>query len=332
MILLGLVHNHQSECLNNDCPLNNSERLYLPLTDSESDRHSAYSKDPILLYHLINSIYSEYAKNSSSTAVLHTTYSYFLFYQIGNIHMALCELNVAEKCDTNFQQMFTIYRAKRFIEQYLINKQSHQHSDSSKKQSYASLDVTIVITFESLYASLNREIEKSANDHIEFWSHLESQVPDHNYLHKMGLVIINNTKRINDIWHQLTKINAHYHKALHIYGTYLCQIKNDPQEGEEYLNLASQMQRPKSLDEHVNQFELMFADDTAIVVISGNKDQQSKITKTNNGITKLFNYNTFEVKGHEVNILMPPIIGVKHSAFLEQFFRTGKEKVMKNEI
>ena len=32
------------------------------------------------------------------------------------------------------------------------------------------------------------------------------------------------------------------------------------------------MARPKSLDEHRNDFEIMFADDTAIVVISGNKD------------------------------------------------------------
>jgi hypothetical protein len=80
MILLGLVHNHQSECLNSECPLNSTEELYLPLTDSASDRRSIFSKDPILLYHLINSIYAEYAKSSNSTAVLHTTYAYFLFY------------------------------------------------------------------------------------------------------------------------------------------------------------------------------------------------------------------------------------------------------------
>ncbi len=122
MILLGLVHNHQSECLNSECPLNSTEELYLPLTDSASDRRSVFSKDPILLYHLINSIYAEYAKSSNSTAVLHTTYAYFLFYQIGNNHTALLELNVAEKCDTNFQQKFTVYRSKRFIEQHLVTK------------------------------------------------------------------------------------------------------------------------------------------------------------------------------------------------------------------
>jgi hypothetical protein len=83
------------------------------------------------------------------------------------------------------------------------------------------LDVTIVITFESLYAKLNKEIEKSANDHIEFWSHLDSQMVDLNVLHKLGLNIITNTKRINEIWHQLTRINPHYPKALQIYGNYL---------------------------------------------------------------------------------------------------------------
>jgi PAS domain S-box-containing protein len=92
------------------------------------------------------------------------------------------------------------------------------------------------------------------------------------------------------------------------------------------------MARPKSLDEHVNDFEMMFAEDTAIVVISGNKDQQAKIMKTNNGITKLFQYNTFEVHGHEVNILMPPIIGVKHYYFLEHYFKTGKETVINRDF
>lgn len=49
-----------------------------------------------------------------------------------------------------------------------------KNKEMSSKQTFAELDVTIVITFESLFARLNREIEKSANDHIEFWSHLDS--------------------------------------------------------------------------------------------------------------------------------------------------------------
>jgi PAS domain S-box-containing protein len=125
------------------------------------------------------------------------------------------------------------------------------------------------------------------------------------------------------------------------------QIKNDTTEGEEFITKAQMMQRPKSVageeqgnnngganahNQQQNDFDMMFADDTAIVVISGNKDSQAKIMKTNNGITKLFGYNTFEVHGHEVNILMPPIIGVKHSYFLDSFFKTGKERVINTEV
>ncbi len=107
---------------------------------------------------------------------------------------------------------------------------------------------------------------------------------------------------------------------------------------------ANTMQRPKSLQDEnqggggvnhqapQNDFEMMFAEDTAIVVVSGNKDSQAKIMKTNNGITKLFGYNTFEVHGHEVNILMPPIIGVKHNYFLDSFFKTGRERIINSEV
>ena len=70
-----------------------------------------------------------------------------------------------------------------------------------------------------------------------------------------------------------------------------------------------------------DSFDVMFADDTTIIVISGAKDSQGKIMKTNAGIFKLFGYSMFEVYGHDVNILMPPVIGLKHTHFLEKYFR-----------
>ena len=93
-----------------------------------------------------------------------------------------------------------------------------------------------MIIFENIFAKLNKEIEKSANDHIEFWSHLDSQMIDLNVLHKLGLNIISNTKRINDVWGLLKRINPNYPKALQLYRNYLIQIKNDNIEGEEFLN------------------------------------------------------------------------------------------------
>jgi hypothetical protein len=152
---------------------------------------------------------------------------------------------------------------------------------------------------------------------------------DLNVLHKLGLNIIDNTKRINEIWKNLSLINNSYPLALDFYGQYLSEIKNDSHEADEYIKKGKQM---KQKEDHVNDFEVMFAQNTAIVVISGNKDTASKIMKTNNGISILFGYNMFEVHGHEVNILMPPIIGQKHNFFLDHYFKTAKEKHINKNI
>ena len=204
------------------------------------------------MYHLIHSIYSEYAKNSNATCILHTTYSYYLNFQIGNYHMALQELNSAEKCEASFQQKFTIFRSTKMIEDHLIHKYGKggkaQRETSLNGRKITELDVMVVITFDGLFIKINKEIEKSANDHIEFWSHLDSQMIDLNVLHKLGLNIINNTKRINELWGQLNRINPKYPKALSLFGNYLLQIKNDVTEGEELLMKAHEARRTKSVD------------------------------------------------------------------------------------
>jgi len=72
----------------------------------------------------------------------------------------------------------------------------------------------------------------------------------------------------------------------------------------------------------------MFAEDTTVIVMSGSKESQGKIIKTNQGIFKLFGYSMFEVQGHDVNVLMPPVIAVKHNFFLDKFIKTGKERIL----
>jgi len=330
MILLGFVNNHKNECSNPDCPLSSNTSLYLPATDSYSPIDRKNLKDPIVFKHTLNTIFALYIKNSNATAILHIIYSHFLFVHIGNIHMALLELNAAEKLDTSMQQKFTIYRSKRYIESFLMNRYKKKSKDASK-QIFENLDVTLVITFENLYGKLQKAIEKSASEHIEFWSHLDSLLPDMNTLHQIGLNIINYSRSTQDIWAKLIKINSNYRKALRNYGFYLSEIRNDEEEGQDYIEKAKALEATGSLDEHMNDFDVMFADDTAIIVISGSKETQGKITKTNTGITNLFKYNTLEVTGHDVNILMPQIIASKHQLFLEKFFKTGKEKVINKE-
>ena len=326
------MSNHKSECNNPACPLSLNTEFYLPATGAVLPADNSNYSDPILVLHLIFSIYKVYSKISNFKATLHLTYSDFLFSHMGNIHLAIIELDLANKMSPSMQQSFTIYRNRKFIEEFLMTKYSNKASSGQEKRSFQSLDVTVVMEFENLYSKLYKAIEKSANEHIEFWSQLNSLLPDLNLLHKLGLNITDYNKKTEDIWKHLYKINPNHHKALRNYGSYLKDIRNDEETGEEFIEKAQGLNITNSIDERMNDFSIMFADDTAIITMSaGNRETQGKIIKTNTGITNLFRYNSVEVVGQDVNILMPRSIAINHGQFLDNYFNTGREKMINSE-
>ena len=266
--------------------------------------------------------------------------------------MALIELGLATKAAAgSLQQEFTIYRQKLLIEEYLQQKfkESKESFSGAQKspedeiahdgglkeaqlKGYAGLDVTIVITFETLINKFEKATAQSATDYIDFWSHLDSNLIDLNVIDKLGVKIIERSKIVTDLWAELTSINPRYPAALYLYGNYLDQIKNDFEQGKEMKMQYINVKKLKQTDANLTQYDMMFSEDTAIVVMNGSREQQGKIMKTNEGIQKLFGYSMFEVQGHDVSILMPPIIAGRHQSFMETYFRTGKERIINSAL
>lgn len=68
-----------------------------------------------------------------------------------------------------------------------------------------------------------------------------------------------------------------------------------------------------------------------MVHISGNKESSGRVVKVSHGLQKCFGYSKDEVVGHNINFLMPGIIGIRHNDFLDKFYRTGRERVFNHE-
>ena len=152
------------------------------------------------------------------------------------------------------------------------------------------------------------------------------QTADLNIVFKQGMQIIDFSKEVYEYWEKITKINSQYYKALRLYGNYLIKIKNDIEEGGKYLEQAEQFNGEESFTEHNDFEQQLYSDSTAIIIISGRKEEKGRIIKVSSGISKLMDYNSKEIIGHEINILMPTIIGDKHNSFLDEYFRVGKER------
>ena len=329
LILLGYMNNHKAECRELKCPLL-QETLYF--AGEECSTQNTTLSNPVIVLSLMASIYRNYVKSPNFKSVLHISFSQFCFVHMKNIHLAVIELDIAKKMSPSFQELFTIYRNKRIIEEDLIVKYNNKVSDDIGNKSFHNLDITIVLKFESLLAKLSKAIEKATNEHIEFWSQLDSLLPDLNILHKLGLNITNFNKQNDEIWKKLHKINSNHKKTLRDYGRYLRDIQNDNEKGSEYIRKGGGTNSNSPINDHRNDFSIMFAEDTAIIVMSaGNKENQGKIIKTNAGLFNIFKYKPLEVIGYDVTLLMPKGIGEYHNEFLEDFFRTGKEKVINTE-
>jgi hypothetical protein len=74
----------------------------------------------------------------------------------------------------------------------------------------------------------------------------------------------------------------------------------------------------------VKKSEILFTEDTTVIHISGNRETSGKILHVSNGLFKCFGHTKAEVVGHNVNYLMPGIIGTRHSDFLEKFYKSGR--------
>ena len=87
----------------------------------------------------------------------------------------------------------------------------------------------------------------------------------------------------------------------------------------------------KSLDELIKSSDVLFADETVVIHVSGNKDTAGRILKSNQGLAKIFGYSKSEVNGHTINILMPSLFAKRHNEFLDKFFKTGHKSVFNTE-
>lgn len=97
-----------------------------------------------------------------------------------------------------------------------------------------------------------------------------------------------------------------------------------------HLRSKSRAER-KQLSELIASSDILFLEDTAIVHISGGKDNSGNILKANQGLLKVFGYSKSELVGHPVNVLMPKLFAVRHKEFLEKFFKTGHSIIFNKE-
>lgn len=135
---------------------------------------------------------------------------------------ALAELANAEKSKPGIEHQFMIFRARRLIEDELAEGSEHGGTDFMAAMNY-----------ENMFKQFKQLIEKSALLHFEFWAHLQDDSPDLARLANQGAKINQSILTVEDHWKKLSRMANNAPKALKIYASYLIEVLNDKETGNE---------------------------------------------------------------------------------------------------
>lgn len=215
------------ECHDQDCPCKSEGNLYDASTGKFSKAGSSIHKDLTFLKHFNKRLYEEALSKFTSSALLHVSFSCFLFSEMKNVHAALLELNLAGKQKQSLKLQFMVYRQRATIEEFVRAEATRQ------KDAYNQL--VNIIEFERLHEECQKAIEREANLQIDFWAQVANQMPDLNILHDMVNKIFTAVAEVEEIWKRLCEINPSHSKSMSLYGNYLIEIRNNGLAGYELL-------------------------------------------------------------------------------------------------
>eukprot|EP01022_Parablepharisma_sp_SALTPOND_P033229 TRINITY_DN88328_c0_g1_i1.p1 TRINITY_DN88328_c0_g1~~TRINITY_DN88328_c0_g1_i1.p1 ORF type:complete len:1059 (-),score=118.88 TRINITY_DN88328_c0_g1_i1:1723-4899(-) len=217
-----------------------------------------------------------------------------------------------------------LYQNRQMVEAYM------QAEAQKQKANYYNL--SYVIEFERILDDFTTAIWKASDAQCSFWTHLLNPTTiDFNALDKDNNQIYKYAKETARLWIDLCNINPNYTTAIIKYTAYLREMRNNDHLANEIQDRAKNESSRKSLSVYVKNNEVLFDDKTAVLHISGAKETLGKILKVNQGVQAVLGYNAIELLQNSISKVMPNIIGRRHNDFMEQHFKTGRNRMFNKE-
>ncbi len=344
--LLGYIFLHKSECLKPECPMNAADAFYIPLTKQYSYKENKVFDDHVRIKHMVQKIYRDKMRSESSRYTLSDSSevrvssiglllasAYYQIYVMGNFYIASCQLDKAETGTESIAARGAILKAKRTIEAH--QEELNQKKNVQDNVKSESPDFRQVFEYEAHFGRLKHKLFLAAELQKKFCAELLLPTPDLNVVHLYGLKLIENCEDAASAWSQLKDMDCVDVRAEVLYALYLTNVRSKQSEANEHLRTAKSLgEKPadsKGLDLAQNR-QVLFAEDSATIVMGTAGDFNHKIIRASNGITHIFEYSPADLVGKDITALMPSFIGEEHLGLVQNSLRTGQYSVVNKVI
>jgi PAS domain S-box-containing protein len=328
--LIGIIQLHIAECPNPECLAKNKDKkIYLPITNEWSNREKNEINDKVFLVNLLLVIMTYFINQSFYSADMLINLSLYYLTMIGNYCQAMVIYKKVKEMKLTLQEKFSFNRLKHMISKTLVEKLKPSNEGCPLLED---LNCTLYFKYDDLSHKFLDEINNDINLSLEFWKcfkvHNETNRPlDFNKVFNLTDKIRITKDRIEKIWQDLFSTYSGVNELFDLYENYVEHINDDDLLKRELETIKN---RNQNSTEHIqlNFYNILFKVGTGILIANGDKTKEGVIEKTNDDIEKIFLYKADELKGLNVNILMPKMFERLHKSFMERYNDVGEKRII----
>ena len=328
--LAGIIQMHSVECPNPNCLIKSKEPIYLPIAMKWSDRSKRHIDDDVFLKNFLIIVMNYFIIAHEYNADMILNLSLYYLKIIGNYCQSIYYYKKVTEMKLSLQEKFTFVRLKIQLSKALIEKLKPSNEQCVALEH---LDVSMYYKYDALSQNFVDEISKDVTLSLDFWKTFRGALKDptrtidFNKIFELTDKIRITKRNVEVMWSQLLKIYAGANEFFELYTEYVEQINDDDLKKRE---LESLKRKNDGLGDHINSnyYSVLFNKNTGIIIANGDKGSEGIIEACNGEIENIFKYKPSDIKGMNLNHLMPRLFAKDHSKYMERYFQVGEKKLI----
>ena len=330
-LLKALIEMHAIECPSEKCITKNNFKIYLPKLNQWSERKMPFIYDQIFLKNFILYIIRYFIVINNLSSELLINLSHYYLNIIGNVCLSIYYYNRAKEMKLNLQERFLLERLRINISNKLCDNFKEKGEICYK---LIEMNPTLYFKYHNLGDNFINEINNDLDLLIEFWEIFSVKKNPKLIDFKKVFMIIEKIKKskdnVEDLWKELYDLYPGIDQYFYIYMDYVNEI-NDNSNLKNELEIIKR--RKENINENIisNYYNILFKEDTGIIIVNGEKGKEGIIEKANIEFGKIFHCNPEKIRGKKINEFMPKVFSFHHNKFMKEYYNIGEKKIIDKE-
>ena len=326
--IIGIIFLHKKECPISECPSKlDKKRFYLPITDEWSNPNKKEFNDRVYLQNFIIFIYDYFISQNFFDNDILINLSIYYLQTIGNYCKSMYYHQKVGDNNMNIQEKFLHFRAGELISKALIKSCRASNEIAANVED---INFSQYFKYHNLSEKFKINLIRDVHLSKEFWKLFITKEKrrkklDFNEIFELTDKIRVTKQTIDKLWDDIFQTYNGYNELFELYENYVESINDDSLTLRELLKTKN---KNFALEGIFNYYNILFSNDTCIIICSGDKGKEGNIEKVSPNITKFFGYKEEEVKGINIGALMPKMFEKEHKSFMQRHIRIGEKRVV----